>query len=215
MKKPEGLSDIEVAALWMSYLTPNGVLVEVATARPGDWVLITAASSIVGIAALQIARQLGGHAIVTTLTSDKKAAILNAGAEAVIATQDEPLAARLLEVSGGGINIAFDPVGGPLVTLLSRVVVGNVINHGCLSNEPTLLPLKLALRKGLFFSGYVYTGVTKSKERLGRAKGFLEQGVRDGNIRPLVDKIFPLSYVVEAHRYLGEGKHLGKIIIAT
>ncbi|WP_424139933.1 zinc-binding dehydrogenase, partial [Roseomonas chloroacetimidivorans] len=80
----------------------------------GDFVVVTAASSSVGLAAFQIARMVGATVIATTRTSAKKQALLEAGAHHVIATQEEDLAARVMEITGGkGARVVFDPVGGP------------------------------------------------------------------------------------------------------
>ena len=217
LKQPESLSDQEAAALWMSYLTPYGALVEVANVKAGDWVVISAATSSVGLAAIQIVRQLGARPIATTLTSDMCDALLEASAEAVIATREEPLAQRLMEISGTGIDVAFDAVGGSLVAELAEAMAirGRIIIHGALSDEPTPFPLKLALRNSLTLRGYVYTEVTRNAASLARAHTFITRGVAEGTIRPKIDKIFTLDEVVEAHRYLESGQQLGKIVMTT
>ena len=215
LRQPAGLTDIEAAALWMSYLTPYGGLVEAGRLQAGDWVLISAATSSVGLAAIQIARQLGARPIATTLSSDKREALLQAGAEAVIATREEPLAERLMDISGDGVNLAFDAVGGPQITELAEALVpgGMLIAHGALSPEPTPFPLKLALRKSLTMRGYVYTEVTANPASLARAHAFLTDGVRSGHLKPQVDRIFDLEEVVEAHRYLESNQQFGKVVL--
>src|SRR3546814_11511442 len=97
----------------MAYLTAYGGLVEAGRLMAGDRVAISAASSSVGLAAIQIARQAGARPIAITLTSAKRAALMEAGAHAVIATQEEPLEHGLPEHAGGELDWAFDAVGGP------------------------------------------------------------------------------------------------------
>src|SRR3546814_103332 len=134
----------------MAYLTAYGGLVEAGRLMAGDRVAISAASSSVGLAAIQIARQAGARPIAITLTSAKRAALMEAGAHAVIATQEEPLEQGLQEHAGGALNCAFDAVGGPQVVDLAQVMApgGHIVIHRALSPEGTPFPLKLALRKG-------------------------------------------------------------------
>lgn len=215
LRRPEGLSHIQAAALWMAYLTAYGGLIEAGRLRANDWVVISAASSSVGLAAIQLARQAGARPIATTLTSDKSDALLEAGAHAVIATQEEALGERLQELTGGELNCAFDAVGGPQVVQLAEAMApgGHLVIHGALSPASTPYPLKLALRKSLTFRGYVYTEVTTHADVLKRAQQFIAQGIAAGSLQPHIDRTFPLAEVVEAHRYLESNQQFGKVVL--
>ena len=217
LPQPPGLSDIQAAGLWMAYLTAYGGLVEAAQLSAGDSIVISAASSSVGLAAIQIARQVGARPIATTLTSDKRDALLAAGADAVIATQEEPLLERLQALTDGKLNSAFDAVGGPQVVDLAEVMTpgGRIVIHGALSPEDTPYPLKLALKKSLSFRGYVYTEVTQNPDCLARAHAFIAKGIASGTLRPHIDKTFSLNDVVEAHRYLESNQQFGKVILTV
>lgn len=217
LPQPPGLTNIQAAGLWMAYLTAYGGLIEAGRLLAGDWVVISAASSSVGLAAIQIARQAGAHPIATTLTSAKRDALMEAGAYAVIATQEEPLGQRLQEHTGGRLNCAFDAVGGPLVADLAEAMApgGNIVIHGALSPEDTPFPLKLALKKSLTFRGYVYTEVTKNTDCLARAQDFIAQGIASGTLRPHIDRTFSLNEVVDAHRYLESNQQFGKVVLTT
>jgi len=110
---PGRLSYEEGTSIWMQYLTAYGALIHQGRLAKGDFVLITAASSSVGIAAIEIAKAEGAISIATTRTSRKKAELLSLGADYVIATEEEDLAARVNQITAGkGARIAFDPVGG-------------------------------------------------------------------------------------------------------
>ena len=110
---PEKLSPEEGTSIWMQYLTAYGALVQLGKITRGDFVLITAASSSVGIAAIEIAKAQGAVSIATTRTSKKKAELLSLGADHVIATQEEDLVKRVGEITGGkGARVVFDPIGG-------------------------------------------------------------------------------------------------------
>ena len=97
---PAKLSAAEGAAIWMQYLTAYGALIAIAHLAKGDFVVIPAASSSVGIAATQIAKAEGAISIATTRKSNKKAELLSLGADHVIATEEEDIVARVQEITG-------------------------------------------------------------------------------------------------------------------
>ncbi|WP_201038979.1 zinc-dependent alcohol dehydrogenase family protein [Sphingobium yanoikuyae] len=101
VKHPASLSFEKAAAAWMKYVTAWGALIDQAKLTADDFVIVSAASSSVGIAAFQIARSVGATVIATTRTSAKSKALLEAGAHHVIATGEEDLAARVNEITGG------------------------------------------------------------------------------------------------------------------
>ena len=110
VKHPHGLSTEKAAATWVSYLTAWGALVDVARLERGDFVLIPAASSSVGLAAIQIARQVGAIPIALTRTSAKLAALKDLGAVHVVATGESDLVAEVMRVTdGSGARVVFDP----------------------------------------------------------------------------------------------------------
>ncbi len=110
---PDNLSFEQGTAIWMQYLTAYGALVYYGQIKAGDYVIITAASSSVGYSAIQLAKAAGAIAIATTRTSNKKQKLLDAGADYVIATQEEDLVAKVMEItSGHGANLIFDPIAG-------------------------------------------------------------------------------------------------------
>ncbi|WP_233886348.1 zinc-dependent alcohol dehydrogenase family protein [Paraburkholderia flagellata] len=217
LPQPAGLSNVEGSALWMAYLTAFGGLIEAGRLLADQWVVVSAASSSVGLAAIQVARQVGARPIATTSSSDKREALLEAGAVDVIATREESLKERLLDISGGGVQCAFDAVGGPAVTDLADAMRpgGTLVIHGALSPEGTPFPLKVALKKSLTFRGFVYTEVTQNPITLARAQDFISAGARAGFLRPQIDKVFPLSDVVGAHRYLESNRQFGKIVMSV
>jgi NADPH:quinone reductase-like Zn-dependent oxidoreductase len=182
----------------------------------GDFVVVTAASSSVGLAAFQIARMGGATVIATTRTSAKKQALLEAGAHHVIATQEEDLAAGFMEITGSkGARVVFDPVGGPSFEPLTQSMArgGILLECGALSTEPTPFPLFTVLGKSLTLKGYLYTEVITDDALLQRARDFITDGLRSGHLKPVVAKVFKLDEIQEAHRYLESNEQIGKIVI--
>lgn len=154
---PEKLSSQEGTAIWMQYITAYGPLVEYGHAQPGNFVLITAASSSVGYAAIQITKAQGAVAIATTRGTAKKQMLLEKGADHVIVTNEEDLPARVMEItSGHGVDLIFDAVAGAFLETLANAAAPEAIIfvYGALSPDATtLFPLFLALQKGLKVQG--------------------------------------------------------------
>ena len=118
---PASLSWVEAAAVWMQYLTAYGALIDIAELKAGETVVIPAASSSVGLAAIQIANKVGATPIALTRGQSKRQALLDAGAAHVIATDEQDLVKEILGITGGkGARVVFDPVGGPTVAKLAR-----------------------------------------------------------------------------------------------
>jgi NADPH:quinone reductase len=217
-KHPQTLSWTEAAAIWMQYLTAYGALIEIAKLSEGDFVLVPAASSSVGIAALQIARQVGATPIALTRKRTKREALIQLGAAHVIATEEQDLVAEVLKVTGGaGARVAFDPVGGPTLAKLAAASAprGILFQYGALSPEPTVVPLLELLGKSLTIRGYVLFELTSDPVRLERGKEFVLNGLKSGHLKPIIAKTFPLSEIVEAHRFLESNQQIGKIVVTV
>ena len=100
----------------MQYMTAYGALIELGHLKKEDVVLITAASSSVGLAAIQIAKSIGATTVATTRGEGKKQPLLDAGADHVIVTDREDMGERMKTIAGGkGARIIFDPVAGPFL----------------------------------------------------------------------------------------------------
>jgi NADPH:quinone reductase-like Zn-dependent oxidoreductase len=217
-KHPASLSWVEAAAVWMQYATAYGALVEVAALKAGDSLLIPAASSSVGIAAIQIARMIGAVPVALTRRSSKRKPLLELGAAHVIATEEQDLVAEVEKITGGkGARVVFDPVGGPTVAKLASAMAphGMLILYGALSTEPTPLPLFDVLGKSLTIRGYVLFEITGDRERLERAKKFIVDSLSAGKLKPVIAKTFTLDQIVEAHRFLESNQQIGKIVVTV
>ena len=153
---PPSLTQVQGASIWMQYLTAYGALVMLSAIGSKDFVVITAASSSVGLAAIQIANAEKATAIAVTRMPAKRAELMSLGADHVIVTDEENLAQRVNEITGGkGARVVFDPVGGPFVEQLAAATapLGIIFEYGWLSFQPTPFPLA-ALGKGISVRGY-------------------------------------------------------------
>lgn len=206
------------AAVWMQFLTAYGALIPVARVQAGDIVAVTAASSSVGLAAIQIANLQGATPIAVTRTSAKRQALLDNGAVHVVASQEEDVEARLKEIAGRqGVRVVFDSVGGPIFNQLTAAMShrGILIEYGGLSQEPTPFPLAEVLSKCLTLRGFLVHEVTGDAERLAEALSYIRSGLSSGRFKPVLARTFPLEDIVEAHRYLEAGTQFGKVIVTV
>jgi NADPH:quinone reductase len=216
---PPGLSDVDAAAIWMQYLTAMAII-EIGKATVGDYVIVPAASSSVGLAAMQLANWAGAVPIAATRRSDKAAALKAHGAKHVIATEETDLVAEVMRITQGkGARLVFDPVGGPYVETLARAMAdeGTLFIYGSLSGHAhdTTFPHWPACMKGLSIRGWVASAIWNKPERYARAQSLILRGLADGHLKPVIAKTFPLEQIVDAHRYLESNQQLGKIVVTV
>ena len=211
VKRPAGLDAIGAAAVWMPYLTAYGALIDIGRLGAGDAVIVQAASSSVGLAAIRIANSVGAVSIATTRTAAKKAALLEAGAAHVVVTQEQDLVAEVKRITGGcGARIVFDPVAGPGVETLAQAM----FVYGNLSGQPTPFP-RLMLKNGLNMRGYLLFELTQDTQRLERALDFITRGLASGEFKPVIAKTFAFDRIADAHRYLESNAQFGKIVVTV
>jgi NADPH:quinone reductase len=218
IKMPDYMSFTEGAAIWMQYSTAYNSIVAVAQLQRGEYVLITAATSSVGLASIQIAKALGAIPIATTRSHSKVAALKAHGVEHVIVTDEQDIPTEVARITGGvGCRVIYDPVAGQGVSkLLDAVSMGGMILlYGVLDPTPTTIdPIKgLAKLATVKFSG-VYETLLHPEKRAAMVD-FLQNGLAQGTLKPVIDKTFPLEEIVEAHRYLESNQHIGKIVVTV
>lgn len=216
VKMPTGQSFEEAAATWMQYITAWGALVHQAKLGKGDFVIVTAASSSVGIAAFQVAHQVGATVIATTRSNAKKQALLSAGADHVIVTDDENLPERVNAItSGQGARVVFDPVGGPSFEPLTQSMSrgGILLQYGALSSEATPYPLFTVLAKNLTLRGFLYSEVVGDDAALAAGKAFISAGLASGALKPIIARTFTLEEIQKAHSFLESNEQIGKVVV--
>ncbi|MCF3941387.1 zinc-dependent alcohol dehydrogenase family protein [Gordonia tangerina] len=211
------VSAVDGAATWMPFLTAYGALVDIGRLRSGGHVVITAASSSVGLGAIQIARRIGAIPIATTNDSGKSQRLLEAGAAHVLVTEEDDLTASILDLTGGrGADMVFDAVAGPGVEALVAATApeGVLFVHGKLSGQPTPLP-GLANMRPVYTRPYTVFEITGDLQRLAQAVDYIATSIASNELRPVIDRIFTLDDIVDAHRYLEAGTQVGKIVVTT
>lgn len=218
VKHPSNLSFNEAACIWMQYMTAYGALIDIAKLQKGDFVIITAASSSVGLAAIQLCNLVGAIPIAATRTKLKKQQLIDAGALHVVVTEEENLPARIRDITQNkGARVVFDPVGGHLINSLAEAMApgGILFIYGALSPEATPFPLFSALGKSLTFRGYVLFEILQDPIRLEKAKSFILDALKEGKLKPIIAKIFKLDEIVEAHKFMESNEQFGKIVVTV
>jgi NADPH:quinone reductase-like Zn-dependent oxidoreductase len=213
---PPGLSAAEAASIWMQYMTAFA-LIEVAKVGVDDGVIVRAASSSVGIAAIQLANWAGAISIAATRTHAKAEALRAQGAAHVVATEEEDLVERVMAITRGkGAYVAFDPVGGPYVETLATALRprGILFVYGGLSEQPTPYPHWQCAFKGLSMRGWVASEIWNHPHRFDRAKETILAGLAGGQLKPVIAKQFSgLKALREANEFLESNDQVGKVVV--
>src|SRR5258708_25742452 len=170
----------------MQYMTAYGALIEIGRLKKSEFVLITAASSSVGLAAIDTVKFEGAIPIATTRKSDQRSELLAAGTEHVIVTDEEDVVSRVHEITNGaGARIILDPIGGSLLGQLADTAApgATIFQYGWLSGEPTPFPLILALKKRLTIRRYWLWETLKDPETFAKAKSYVYERVKRRDFR--------------------------------
>lgn len=216
VKHPKSLSYAEAASVWMMFVTAYGALVEDSKVGKGDFVLITAASSSAGLGAIQVANYAGATSIAVTRTAAKKQQLLDAGAAHVIVSDEEDLLEGVMRITDGkGVDVAFDPIGGPdFPKLLSTLKFnGTVFLYGALAEGVTPLPVLDMIAKMPVIKGYSIWSTSGDAARSKAAVEYVLKGFEVGALKPVIDRVFTFDDIVEAHRYLENNGQFGKVVV--
>ena len=119
--------------------------------------------------------------------------------------------------TGKGARVVFDPVGGPYVATLADAMAedGILLIYGSLSGQPTPYPHWPAAIKSLSLRGWVFSYIANHPVRFAHAKELVLRGLAEGHLKPVIARTFPLSQIVEAHRYLESNQQVGKVVVTV
>ena len=134
----------------------------------------------------------------------------------MIVTDDEDLSMRVHAITDKhGADILFDAVAGPMLNQLAKAaaVGATIFVYGALSLEATPFPLMLSLEKGLNVRGYTLFQINKSPELQAPAKQYIYDGLKNGTLKPVIDKVFSFEDIAESQRYMESNAQNGKIVV--
>mmetsp|Transcript_8854 Transcript_8854/g.15069 ORF Transcript_8854/g.15069 Transcript_8854/m.15069 type:complete len:382 (+) Transcript_8854:64-1209(+) len=227
---PAGLSLLTASALPEAFMTAYQLLFLVARLQPGETVLMHAAASSVGQAAIQMAVHKGARVLVTTRSPQKLDTCLSLGAAGgVVVGPDRAFADEVLAMTGeAGVHVVLDPVGADYLqeNLRALQTDGRLVSYGLLSGgvvppelnsqSPTLLQQLLFKRVSLLGSTLRAREVSYKHDLLGALLRDQEAGfpaVSAGHVRVNVSLVLPLSEVVQAHEVMQRNENSGKIVL--
>jgi NADPH:quinone reductase-like Zn-dependent oxidoreductase len=218
VRHPKNLSFAEGASVWMMFVTAYGALIEDAKVRKGDFAVIPAASSSVGLAAIQISNYAGATSIALTRTSAKRKQLLEAGAAHVIVTEERDLVAEVMRITDGkGVRVVFDPVGGANFSKLISVLAfqGIAFIYGALDEGATTIPVLEMLAKLVTVKAHTLWVTSSDQTRRKAAVEYVLKGLESGALRPVIDRSFKFDEMREVHRYLENNGQFGKIVVTV
>jgi len=213
---PDNVSFEEAAATWVAFGTAWSGLIAVGALAAGQSVLISAASSSVGLAAIQIANDLGARPIALTRTSVKAQTLLAQGAIAVVAADEQDVVAEIHRQTGGvGASLVFDPVGGPGFATLAKSAAagGTLVLYGALDSRPTVVPPFDVFARNLTIRGVALPVIARHDQKLAELKRYVSGGLARGALRPLIARTFAFNDIANAHRFIESGAQIGKIVV--
>lgn len=217
---PDALSWDEAAAIPEAFITAHDALVSQAAMQPGERVLVHAVGSGVGLAAVQLVRAFGGLAFGTARTADKIQRARPLGLDDGFVVQDDPLAvvAAVEDWSGGRrADVTLDLVGGPYLaaSVAASAPLGRIVLIGLMGGRATTVDLGAVLTKRLTIRGTVMRsrpGADKAAATAAFARDVLPL-LASGAVRPVVDRVFPLKGIREAHALLESNRTFGKVVL--
>ena len=217
---PDHIGWNEAAAIPEAFITAHDAMIVQAELAAGETVLIHAVASGVGLAAVQLARAWGAIPFGTSRTAEKLLAARELGLEDGIAINRDfdPLAAKVETwTAGRGIDVTLDLVGGPYLAASAKVAAlrGRIMIIGSLAGATGEFPLGIVLRKRLQLRGTVLRSrpLAEKIDATARFEREVVPLIATGKVRPVIDSVFRLEQIADAHRRMESNESIGKVVI--
>jgi NADPH:quinone reductase len=217
---PAGWSVLEAASLPETFFTVWLDVFELAALQPGETLLVHGGSSGIGVTAIQLARAFGSRVFVTAGSEKKCEACRQLGAEAAINYRTADFEASIRDLtSGRGVDVILDMVGGSYTmrNLRSLAPRGRLVFIHFMESKDSSVDISLIVGKQLTITG---SGLRpQTVERKAEIAHQLRKRVwpllEAGKIKPVIDSLYRLADVAEAHRRMESSEHIGKILLRT
>lgn len=219
-KMPHSLTWPQAGAIPEVFLTAFDALWDKAGLMPGDRVLIHAAAGGVGSAAVQLAVRAGIQVAATAGSAPKVDFVRSLGADLTVNYHEQDFVAAVHEWSGGrGVHAVIDFVGKDYLTrnLKAMAAGGTLVVVGTLSGVEAPLDLREILGRRLTIRGTALRSRPRP-DKMRLVQAFAERTTTDfitGRLRPIIDRVLPLTEVSEAHRILASNQTVGKVVLAV
>ena len=215
---PEPLTLVEGAGVPETTFTVWHNVFERGALRRGEWLLVHGGTSGIGTTAIQLAKAFGAFVVTTAGSDEKCRAAERLGADAAVNYKQADFVEAVKEATNGhGADVILDMVGGDYLARNLDAVAeeGRIVMISTIAGPKTSIDLRRIMAKRATLTGSTLRNRPVAfKAELARA---LEETVwpiiKEGRYRPVIDKLFPLDQVVEAHQRIDGGEHIGKIIL--
>ena len=217
---PAGFDMVEAAALPETMFTVWSNVFQRGRAVPGETILVHGGTSGIGTTAILLGKALGLAVIVTAGSADKCRRALEIGAAHAIDYRASDFVEEVKRITGKrGVDLVLDMVGGDYVprNLACLAEEGRHVSIAAQRGASAELPLWPIMRKRLTLTG----STLRAREAAFKASIAAELRARvwpllaAGQIRPVIDSVFPLEQAADAHRRMESGSHVGKIVLAV
>ena len=217
--RPSSMPSTVAAGFTMTYGTSMHALKQRAQLQAGETLLVLGAGGGVGLAAIEIGKQMNATVIAAASSAEKLNAAKNAGADHLIDYSQQDLRSALKEIVGKkGVDVVYDPVGGDMfeAALRSTAWGGRVLVVGFASGDIPKVPVNLALLKGcsivgVFWGAFRLNYTKEDNENFEQLFAWYE----DGKLKPYASKIYALEAAAQALNDLKNRKAVGKIVLKT
>jgi putative PIG3 family NAD(P)H quinone oxidoreductase len=214
---PEGLDLLQAAALPETVFTVYANVFEHGALKPGETFLVHGATSGIGVTAIQMAKAAGARVIATGRGADKAAAARALGADVVVDATAEDFAEVCKRE--GGVDVILDMVGADYFrkNLDALKTGGRLVFIGHQSGAEATLPIFRLMQKRAVLTGSTLR--PRDADEKARLAAAVEQvvwpWVAQGQVKPMIDAIFPLADAGKAHAHLEGGAHVGKVMLTV
>jgi len=214
---PEGMTWAEAAAFPIVYHTSYLALKHRGRLQAGDWLLVHAGASGVGMAAIQLGCTFGARVIATAGSSEKLDFARRQGAEHVLDYNSESWVDQVKQLTGDhGADVIFDPVGGDVFDLSSKCTApeGRLLVVGFASGRIPSIAANRVLLKNISVVGVFWGAHTKAHPASTRETQLVLKSLwKEGKIRPEISRTWPLAELPRAMQALAGRKVLGKAVV--
>lgn len=215
---PEGLSDIEAAALPETFFTVWANVVDMGRLTAGETFLVHGGSSGIGTTAIALAKALGARVFTTAGSAEKCAACIDLGAELAVNYKEQDFVEELTAATDGkGIDVTLDMVGGDYLARNAMVAArdGRIVIIASLRGKRAELDIGTVMMKRLVITGSLLRPRSDAQKAAIAAslKRTVWPLIEAGQIRPVIDSVFPLADAPLAHRLMESSEHIGKIVL--
>lgn len=216
---PETMDFETAAGFIITYGSAHGALVWRAGLQPGERLLVHAAAGGNGLAAVEVGKAIGAEVIATAGGAEKLAVAEAHGADHLINAREPRLRDKVLALTEGrGVDVVFDPVGGPLFEESMRATAwsGRLVVFGFAAGKVQQIPANHLLVKNLSAIGFYWGSYRKhAPQRLVPQFEALLAWYAAGKLKPLVSERFDLAEAGKALRHLIERRSTGKLVLTT